>query len=45
MEYLIANPEVCQRLGRAARKRVEEICDQKKLDQELVEIYQELIKT
>lgn len=44
LEYLIEHPELWPEMGRAGRKFVEEKYDIKKLNQKLVEIYQNLIE-
>lgn len=43
LEYLIEHPELWPKMGRCGRKYVEEKYDIKKLNQKLVEIYQNLI--
>ena len=43
LEYLILHPEVWPKMGRAGRKYVEEHYDIKKLNQQLVKIYEELL--
>jgi len=44
IEYLIEHPEVWPKMGRYGRKFIEENYDIKKLNQRLLEIYQNLIK-
>jgi len=44
LEYLIEHPEIWPEMGRYGRKFVEEKYDIKKLNQKLVEIYQNLIE-
>jgi len=44
LEYLIEHPEIWPEMGRAGRKFVEERYNIKKLNQQLVEIYQDLIR-
>ena len=44
LEYLIEHPEIWSEMGRAGRKFVGEYYDIKKLNQQLVKIYQNLIK-
>jgi colanic acid/amylovoran biosynthesis glycosyltransferase len=45
INYLIAHPELWSEMGRAGRARVEEKYDTNKLNDELVEIYQQLMQT
>jgi colanic acid/amylovoran biosynthesis glycosyltransferase len=44
LEYLIEHPEIWPEMGKCGRKYVEEKYDVRKLNQKLVEIYQNLIK-
>ena len=44
LEYLIKHPEIWPEMGRYGRKHVEEKYDIKKLNQQLVKIYQNLIE-
>jgi colanic acid/amylovoran biosynthesis glycosyltransferase len=44
IEYLIEHPELWPKMGRYGRKFIEENYDMKKLNQQLLEIYQNLIK-
>lgn len=44
LEYLIGNPELWPKMGRYGRKFIEKKYDIKKLNKQLVEIYQNLIK-
>lgn len=43
LEYLILHPEIWPKMGRTGRKYVEEHYDIKKLNQRLVEIYEDLL--
>ena len=44
LAYLIEHPEVWEGMGKAGRMRVEEKYDMNKLNDELVEIYQQMLK-
>ena len=44
LEYLIEHPEIWPEMGKEGRKFVEKKYDIKKLNQQLVEIYQDLLK-
>ena len=43
LRYLIDHPEVWPQMGQAGRARVEELYDMNKLNDELVEVYQQLL--
>ncbi|MBD2344565.1 colanic acid biosynthesis glycosyltransferase WcaL [Anabaena subtropica] len=43
--YLIEHPELWENMGKAGRRRVEEKYDMNKLNDELVEIYQQMLKS
>ena len=43
LRYLIEHPEVWPQMGQAGRARVEELYDMNKLNNELVELYQQLL--
>lgn len=45
VNYLIEHPEIWQSMGQAGRARVEETYDMYKLNQELLEIYQQLLNS
>jgi colanic acid/amylovoran biosynthesis glycosyltransferase len=45
LDYLISHPEIWEKMGRAGRARVEEKYDMNKLNNELVEIYQQLLNS
>jgi colanic acid/amylovoran biosynthesis glycosyltransferase len=45
LSYLIENPQLWEGMGKAGRARVEEMYDMNKLNNELVEIYQQLVNS
>ncbi|WP_009631386.1 glycosyltransferase [Synechocystis sp. PCC 7509] len=45
LTYLLENPEVWEAMGKAGRAKVEEKYDKEKLNDELVEIYQQMIES
>ncbi|HBW30496.1 MAG TPA: colanic acid biosynthesis glycosyltransferase WcaL, partial [Nostoc sp. UBA8866] len=45
LTYLIEHPELWKKMGKAGRGRVEEKYDMNKLNDELVEIYQQMLNS